>query len=313
MVSQQFLPQQDMSTVYNANPDGSATLRFRKPGLHDVLSGRGGSVNSHPGNTQFREWVRVRKTEYNLAKNKDNKANICMDVIQKVYNMGGRFLVRDPSSNGWWVELEEERIMAKVSQALREGAPKIREAHRGESKRRQRSTGTRNAKRVRVDYNGHTVLPRQASPVMERPLAKIVSQTDAPQYPQAPPLVLPSAPTNKKLTRVHSLALSDISVGSELLDEFVDPFADEDFPLPPVFSSSSSSSSNKGKVSPDTSKPIWTIPPKVGILQREASVSSDLGGIGALFRSNNNNNSNHSNTHMDVFEQNWRPVSPEQI
>lgn len=300
---------EDMATVYNANADGSATLRFRKPGLHDVLSGRGGSVNAHPGNIQFREWVSIRKTEYNLAKNKDNKANICMDVIQKVYNLGGRFLGRDPSSSGWWVELEEERIMAKVSQALREGAPKIREAYRVGDKRRRTAT-SRNSKRVRVDYKGQAVLPRQESPVLERPLANVVSE-NVPGFPPAPPLVLPSAPATKKLTRVHSLALSDISVDdNELFDEFVDPFADEDFAFPPVFYSSSSSSnvSNKGMVSPETWKPV--LPPKVGILNREASVSSDLGGIGALFRSNN---SNHSNTHMDYFEQNWRPVSPEQI
>jgi hypothetical protein len=130
-------------------------LRIRAPHKHDVLSGRGGGINMHPGNKVFREWVADRKEEYNLAPNKHEKTRIAMEVIERVtaQNPPGRFLIRDPtsgSSQSWWVEVDEARALAKTSQALREGAPQIRLAHREElleranhTKQRRSTAGTK--------------------------------------------------------------------------------------------------------------------------------------------------------------------------
>lgn len=117
--------------------DPLGTLRIRKPHPHDVLSGRGGGINSHPGNKVFREWVRVRKEAYNLAATKAEKAEVAHQVMNLVRNQQppGRFLQRDPNSStssSLWVELDGNRVLAKTSQALREGAPQIRAAHREE-------------------------------------------------------------------------------------------------------------------------------------------------------------------------------------
>ena len=116
---------------------GTAVKRIRTPHPHDVLSGRGGGINSHDGNVQFRSWVHERKNDYNLASNKAEKARVAREVIALVQgqNPPGRFLQKDPSSIGgqtWWVELDDEKMMAKTSQALREGAPQIRAAHKEE-------------------------------------------------------------------------------------------------------------------------------------------------------------------------------------
>lgn len=195
-------PNINMNTIssdvtYNANAQGNVK-RIRTPAPHDVLSGRGGSVNAHPGNCQFRDWVHVRKEEYNLARSKQAKADICREIIGKVLAIGGRFLTKENSNSQWWIEQDDERMMSKTSQALREGAPKIREAHREElglkpdtptSRRRANSTTKQtesnkrpipsaaseslvnnnnndnsrtNMKRVRVDYNGRTVFPNQS-------------------------------------------------------------------------------------------------------------------------------------------------------
>jgi hypothetical protein len=119
--------------TYNANALGQSSVRrIRTPAPHDVLSGRGGSVNAHPGNCQFRDWVHLKKEEYNLARTKQAKADICRTVIAKVVALGGRFLARENANSQWWIEQDDERVMSKTSQALREGAPKIREAHREE-------------------------------------------------------------------------------------------------------------------------------------------------------------------------------------
>jgi hypothetical protein len=96
----------------------------------DVLSGRGGWLNSHPGNIRFREFVSKRKHEYSLAARAE-KTQICLEVVAQVYAQSppGRFLrpCSNVSQTFWWEELDDDRIMAKTTQALREGAPEIRE------------------------------------------------------------------------------------------------------------------------------------------------------------------------------------------
>lgn len=137
-----------MMLISNTSTSGAALYsngiqgvyhRIRTPHEHDVLSGRGGGINAHLGNVQFREWVRVRKNDYNLAPSKVEKARVAQEVIDLVRNQKppGRFLQKDPTSGGmmggWWVEIDEERVLAKTSQALREGAPQIRAAHQSDS------------------------------------------------------------------------------------------------------------------------------------------------------------------------------------
>ncbi|VEU40897.1 unnamed protein product [Pseudo-nitzschia multistriata] len=115
---------------------GRTVRRIRNPNPQDVLSGRGGGINSHAGNKAFRSWVEERKPAYNLAENKQAKTEVAMQVVQQVHNqrpVAGRFLTKDKSMEGtggttWWVEIDEAKALAKTTQALREGAPKIREA-----------------------------------------------------------------------------------------------------------------------------------------------------------------------------------------
>mmetsp|Transcript_6219 Transcript_6219/g.9125 ORF Transcript_6219/g.9125 Transcript_6219/m.9125 type:complete len:972 (-) Transcript_6219:2620-5535(-) len=124
--------------------------RIRTPNPNDVLCGRGGGINSHPGNRTFRSWVRERKESYNLAKSKAQKAKLSREIVDRVRNLNppGRFLMREdrtagagapaPSESigvsglyyGWWIEIDDTKAMAKTSQALREGAPSIRAAHK---------------------------------------------------------------------------------------------------------------------------------------------------------------------------------------
>ena len=128
------------TTSYAATAYG-AQRRIRSPNHNDVLSGRGGGINSHPGNRIFREWVKARKEEYNLSGSKAEKAKIANEVIAlvKAQNPPGRFLQRGTSSvtgPTWWLELDESKALSKTSQALREGAPKIRAEHQDELEER---------------------------------------------------------------------------------------------------------------------------------------------------------------------------------
>ena len=99
------------------------------PNDNDVLSGRGGRINSHHGNVQFRELVKKHQVEY-LAKTtkKLDKAKIADKIIQQIRSMNppGRFL-REDSASGAWIEIGDARARKKTGQAMREGAPNIRE------------------------------------------------------------------------------------------------------------------------------------------------------------------------------------------
>jgi hypothetical protein len=120
-------PDTQRMVAFQQATENGAVRRFRSPARFDVLSGRGGNVNQHFGNIYFREVVKGRKVEYNIAR-KERKAEICREVVSHVAEKGGTFLVKEnDSSLGFWIEQSDERTMAKVSQALREGAPKIRE------------------------------------------------------------------------------------------------------------------------------------------------------------------------------------------
>lgn len=137
-------------------------LVISRPHDHDVLSGRGGGINAHLGNQRFRDWVLERKESYTLGKDKGDKARVCQEVYDLIVSQDppGRFLMREggdkmkgrsggPSLNSAsisggqskWVEIPTSRAMAKISQALREGAPSIREAAKKEQKPKVSSRG----------------------------------------------------------------------------------------------------------------------------------------------------------------------------
>lgn len=120
---------------YGNAPGAHVTMKIRNPKPSDVLCGRGGGINAHEGNIAFRELVQDQKEQYNLAANKNEKAEISQEIVDHVTNRGGRFLQRDesqPFSNsagkntGWWMGIDNIKAIAKTSQALREGAPRIR-------------------------------------------------------------------------------------------------------------------------------------------------------------------------------------------
>jgi hypothetical protein len=91
---------------------------------NDVLCGRGGLTNGNPGNIFFRRLVRMKQEVYLLA-SKREKAGVAREIVETIRARNGRFLKKD--SNGVWVEICERKAREKTSQALREGAPELRQ------------------------------------------------------------------------------------------------------------------------------------------------------------------------------------------
>lgn len=99
-----------------------------EPNENDVLCGRGGRINSHVGNVQFRDIIQSKKKEY-LAKTtkKLEKAHIAAAIVNDIRSMKppGRFLKEDKGS-GMWFDIGDAKAIKKTGQALREDAPEIR-------------------------------------------------------------------------------------------------------------------------------------------------------------------------------------------
>lgn len=89
------------------------------PHHNDVLCGRGGEVNSHPGNVHYLKIVKSFKSVYvNPTTKKHEKAHISAHVVSSVrkLNPPGRFLKQDDT--GKWFEIGDEQAWTKSMKAF---------------------------------------------------------------------------------------------------------------------------------------------------------------------------------------------------
>lgn len=93
---------------------------------NDVICGRGGKANSHPGNISFRSEALKLRSWYESS-SKSEKYTISNMLVDYVKERGGRFLKRDAEHPGRWLECDGNDVRKKASQALREGKLKERD------------------------------------------------------------------------------------------------------------------------------------------------------------------------------------------
>jgi hypothetical protein len=86
--------------------------------VHDVLMGRGGRTNHHPGNLRYLDAKRVLQSRYALA-NKREKTALSQELVDMVRKWGGRFIKLDQGTN-FWYEVDNLTARTKASQTLRE-------------------------------------------------------------------------------------------------------------------------------------------------------------------------------------------------
>ena len=92
----------------------------------DVLSGRGGGTNVHPGNREFRDLINLHRRSY-LKARKNDKPAISRSIVRSIRDAGGRFLKKDEKT-GLWLEIGDDAAREKTSQALRQRAPEMSKA-----------------------------------------------------------------------------------------------------------------------------------------------------------------------------------------
>jgi hypothetical protein len=99
---------------------------IKKPHENDVMYGRGGGTNHHPGNKRYRNMVESRKLKYVNSKRLD-KPLVALEIIRewRAQLPPGRFLKHNDKGDTW-EDVGDKKAREKTSQALREKAPQIR-------------------------------------------------------------------------------------------------------------------------------------------------------------------------------------------
>ncbi|KAL3939101.1 MAG: hypothetical protein SGARI_001493 [Bacillariaceae sp.] len=87
------------------------------PGELDILLGRGKSFQNHKGNLRYRQIVESYREQYEGMRSKREKTRLIKDVVQVIFDGGGRFLRQD--SLGRWVPVDLEMTRDKVSHSFR--------------------------------------------------------------------------------------------------------------------------------------------------------------------------------------------------
>jgi len=113
----------------NADAEGTAAQTvFGRSDIssNDVMLGRGSRSIGNPGNVAFRQIVRQRKEEYCATTNRKTKATIARQVMNVVYSRKGRFVRKvspESEEDAWIVVADEDSILTKVKQSLRDKDP----------------------------------------------------------------------------------------------------------------------------------------------------------------------------------------------
>lgn len=94
-------------------------------GPFDVACERGGLNTTHCANKRFRILVAYRKQEYSETINPADRKLIHMKLLEELDYHGYKFVVWD-RSNERWVSAPPKKVRRKISQALREGIPRVR-------------------------------------------------------------------------------------------------------------------------------------------------------------------------------------------
>jgi len=99
---------------------------IKDPHDNDVMYGRGGGTNHHPGNKRYRKLVEDRKVKYVNSKRLD-KPMVALEIIRgwRAQLPSGRFLKHNDKT-GNWDDVGDKKAREKTSQALREKAPQIK-------------------------------------------------------------------------------------------------------------------------------------------------------------------------------------------
>ncbi len=89
-----------------------------EPTENDILFGRGGDINKHPGNVRFRAKALELAPSYEACDSKEEKYWVSEVLVDCMKAENCRFLEKGP--DGLYYEVVGNRMRKKASQTLRE-------------------------------------------------------------------------------------------------------------------------------------------------------------------------------------------------
>ena len=97
----------------------SSSVAIRQPTSVDVLRGRGGGTNHHPGNKKFRDEARLLRARYkDKATTRREKYELSLTLVKRARDYGGRFLERRKGDDKNWYLMSEGDVRKKASQGM---------------------------------------------------------------------------------------------------------------------------------------------------------------------------------------------------
>ena len=95
--------------------NGEERSGIETPGKFDILRGRGGLTNHHPGNIKFRGEARALRGKYkSFGTTRKQKYLYSIELVNKVKAYGAKFL--EKGADDLWYEMEEKDARKKASQ-----------------------------------------------------------------------------------------------------------------------------------------------------------------------------------------------------
>ncbi len=100
------------------------------PTADDVLRGRGGKTNNHPGNRRLLKLVRPLETVYTALK-RGQKAGMSQQMVDEVHAWGGRFLGKETNGQGenLFYIMDSKSAIKLVEQKFRDKPSKRKSRH----------------------------------------------------------------------------------------------------------------------------------------------------------------------------------------
>jgi hypothetical protein len=111
-----------MNNQATKKPRTLSEVRINRPGLFDVICGRGRPYQEHRGNIRLHEIVALHRSSYFNSKRSDKKgvAKMIVNAIKNDETQPGRFLKRiDDENDMVWEDVSDEVAREKVSHVLR--------------------------------------------------------------------------------------------------------------------------------------------------------------------------------------------------
>ena len=90
------------------------------PTIKDVVAGRGGGSNSHPGNRAYWQIILPNRELYKKSQTNEDKTRVAQEIVDFTKSKSGRFLQKEKGVGERWFVLPDNIAMSKVRQALRD-------------------------------------------------------------------------------------------------------------------------------------------------------------------------------------------------